>query len=245
MRNTLLQSIVISSIISAAFVFGTPQMAFAQVDIIIDLDGNLTTGPGGPADQEVMPGSPLTAWPAPPGPGLPPASDRAGIDWLDRNQTFVSKTWNDGDSLFSEDPNACTNSNRDQRYNTNVDCIILEGPLGPIPNNLLTDCDLETGTSPSGLFAPATECQDVRPNVKLTFFDTDKNGVWSFGEDIVLDANGDGIFLSGSVGGELIPIETSMVYLAGVQTTTSWLIPIIISGFGFGFVIVRSFLNKK
>ena len=41
------------------------------------------------------------------------------------------------------------------------------------------------------------------------------------------------------VGGELIPLETTSLLLAGAQMTTAWLIPVLVAGSGFVLVIVR------
>jgi len=151
MRKVSLPSLYITLIITGVLVFGSSQIAFA--DIIIDLDGIATDGLGEAADQEVSPGDDLVAWPAPSDAPLPPAGERAGIDWVDRDQPTL-RTWTDGDSLFSEDANLCPTAIRDQKFNaplilggTQRDCLILEGPLGAIPNDLVTDCDLETGGS--------------------------------------------------------------------------------------------------
>ncbi len=43
------------------------------------------------------------------------------------------------------------------------------------------------------------------------------------------------------VGGELIPLDTTMVLVAGAQNTASWMIPVIVSGIGIGIVIARKF----
>ena len=43
------------------------------------------------------------------------------------------------------------------------------------------------------------------------------------------------------VGGELIPLDTTMILLAGTQTTASWLIPVIVSAIGIGIIIARKF----
>jgi len=250
MSKVSLQSLYITLIITGVLVFGSSQIAFA--DIIIDLDGIDTDGLGVAADQEVSPGDDLVAWPAPSDKPLPPEGERAGIDWLDRDQPAL-KTWTDGDSLFSEDPNLCTTSDRDQAFNAPnpnpediIDCVILEGPLGPIPDGLLTDCDLETGGSPSGHFNPVPPfCQDSRDGFSLAFFDLPdekgfKNGFWNNGEDIVLDTNGNLKFDPPvSVGGKQIPIDTSTLVLAGTQFTTSWLIPALVAAIGIGLVIAR------
>jgi hypothetical protein len=44
-----------------------------------------------------------------------------------------------------------------------------------------------------------------------------------------------------AVGGEMIPLDTTMVLLAGSQMTASWMIPIIVSGIGIGIVLARKF----
>jgi len=43
------------------------------------------------------------------------------------------------------------------------------------------------------------------------------------------------------VGGELIPLDTTMVLVAGTQTTAAWMIPVIVSGIGIAIVIARKF----
>jgi hypothetical protein len=44
-----------------------------------------------------------------------------------------------------------------------------------------------------------------------------------------------------AVGGELIPIETTMVLVAGAQYSMAWMIPVIVSGIGIAIVIARKF----
>jgi len=41
------------------------------------------------------------------------------------------------------------------------------------------------------------------------------------------------------VAGTLIPIDTTMVLLAGTHSTASWMIPVIVSGIGFAIIIAR------
>ena len=43
------------------------------------------------------------------------------------------------------------------------------------------------------------------------------------------------------IGGELIPLDTTMILLAGTQMTAAWLIPVIVSAIGIGIVIARKF----
>jgi len=44
-----------------------------------------------------------------------------------------------------------------------------------------------------------------------------------------------------AVGGELIPLDATMVLLAGTQTIAAWMIPVIVSAIGIGIVIARKF----
>ncbi len=50
-------------------------------------------------------------------------------------------------------------------------------------------------------------------------------------------SNGGGM----AVGGELIPLDSTMVLAAGAQYTAAWMIPVIVSGIGFAIVIARKF----
>jgi len=43
------------------------------------------------------------------------------------------------------------------------------------------------------------------------------------------------------VGGELIPLDSTMILLAGSQTVAAWMIPVIVSVIGIGIVIARKF----
>jgi len=44
-----------------------------------------------------------------------------------------------------------------------------------------------------------------------------------------------------AVGGEFIPLDTTMVLVAGTQTAAAWMIPVIVSAIGIGIVIARKF----
>jgi len=43
------------------------------------------------------------------------------------------------------------------------------------------------------------------------------------------------------VGGELIPLDTTSLLVAGTQMTAAWLIPVIVAAIGIGIVIARKF----
>ncbi len=45
------------------------------------------------------------------------------------------------------------------------------------------------------------------------------------------------------VGGEIIPIDTTMVLAAGAQYTAAWMIPVIVSG--IGFVILSRYYDSR
>ena len=43
------------------------------------------------------------------------------------------------------------------------------------------------------------------------------------------------------VGGELMPLDTSALLVAGAQVNAAWMIPVIVSGIGIAIVIARKF----
>jgi len=44
-----------------------------------------------------------------------------------------------------------------------------------------------------------------------------------------------------AIGGEIIPLDTTLVLVAGTQTAAAWMIPVIVSGIGIAIVIARKF----
>ncbi len=50
-----------------------------------------------------------------------------------------------------------------------------------------------------------------------------------------------GNLIISAVGGELIPLDSTMVLAAGAQYTAAWMIPVIISAIGIGIVLARKF----
>jgi len=44
-----------------------------------------------------------------------------------------------------------------------------------------------------------------------------------------------------AVGGEIIPLDTTMILAAGAQYTAAWMIPVLVSAIGIGIVIARKF----
>ncbi len=43
------------------------------------------------------------------------------------------------------------------------------------------------------------------------------------------------------IGGDIIPLDTTMVLVAGAQYTAAWMIPVIVSAIGIGIVVARKF----
>ena len=41
------------------------------------------------------------------------------------------------------------------------------------------------------------------------------------------------------VGGELIPLDSTVLLLAGAQMTASWIVPVLVAGAGIGLVLLR------
>ena len=48
-----------------------------------------------------------------------------------------------------------------------------------------------------------------------------------------------------AIGGEIIPLDTTVLLLAGAQMNAAWLIPVIVSGMGFAIVFLRKFYQNS
>ena len=44
-----------------------------------------------------------------------------------------------------------------------------------------------------------------------------------------------------AVGGDFIPLDSTMILAAGAQYTAAWMIPVLVSAIGIGIVIARKF----
>ena len=164
-----------------ACVLGTDPCVFntcvGLTDVCIDADGIATAGRGLPGAGEVFAGQALTSWPT--------GRWTEGLDWFDNDGTC---TWTPGDDLHLEDPaGACATGFRDGWHDQNAtfqDCAVLDLDASFFDGQQV-DVDLETGTTFTG-------CLGVDPLLK--FYDLSGNGFWDNGEDIVLDANNNGVF---------------------------------------------------
>ena len=91
------------------------------------------------------------------------------------------------------------------------------------------------GGGGGGLIPPGTTCADCDDLVQQCKDTPDGS------PDSVCEAFGDDCRaqLCFPVGGEMIPLDTTSLLLAGAQMTTSWLVPVIVAGTGIGLVLVR------
>jgi len=91
---------------------------------------------------------------------------------------------------------------------------------------------------------PGVGNTDARYGVLASTSGGDVFTIASFNSDpaAVLAAISDKIIVQAQpVGGELLAIDTTALLLAGVQSISMWMIPVVISGAGIGmFVIMRS-----
>jgi len=109
---------------------------------------------------------------------------------------------------------------------------------------------------------PGAVWTDATEDAKLTASDAeggDNFGVWVAisGDTVVVGANGDddgGNFagsayvyfvLSGPVGGELFPIDSTALLLAGLQSSAIWMLPVLagVAGSAFGILYIKSRRN--
>ncbi len=67
------------------------------------------------------------------------------------------------------------------------------------------------------------------------------NGDVAFIDDLDDDPRGLTVISVSAVGGEIIPLDSTMILVAGAQSSAAWMIPVIISAIGIGIVIARKF----
>ena len=111
------------------------------------------------------------------------------------------------------------------------------------PNGCSTDSDCDDGDGCNGqeTCEPGTGCVDGTPIV------CDDGNVCN-GLEICIDVFGAGNCIRippdgpvCTVGGYIVPVESTPVVLAGAQMSASWMIPVIVSAIGIGIVIARKF----
>jgi len=92
-----------------------------------------------------------------------------------------------------------------------------------------------SATDPSDIVT-LVEFWECRPN-------PDNERVWIFiGEADVRSVNVWTVsFDRNAVGGDIIPLDTTMILVSGAQYTAAWMIPVIVSGIGIAIVIARKF----
>jgi hypothetical protein len=115
-----------------------------------------------------------------------------------------------------------------------------EGNTWPIPTTPLSDSFVpntvtyETGNSHPRAGDQLRICVIVGSGGQTNF------------DNVRLDASPSGVDPTNTIhisaiGGELIPLDTTMVLVAGSQNTVAWMIPVIVSAIGIGIVIARKF----
>jgi len=144
-------------------------------DVCIDADGTATPGDGLPGAAEVTVGAILAPFPR-------PVFNGSGLDMFDNDGDAAWTLGPAGDDLHVEDVTFCPTAIRNAVHDPGFDCVVLDLD-GSLFAGQPVDCDLEVGAF----------CTPPLP-APIMFFDTNGNGAWDDGEDIVLDLNGNGIF---------------------------------------------------
>ena len=170
--------------------------------------------------------------------GLPINDFRIGIfgDW-------------DTDSSIGGDQAAYDIAN-DIAYQFDITFVGISSPRPSSTHDLRSCCDpLGAILAPNNLNA-------------LDVFDETANLNWNFGslapgQSVTLDVIvGAGTNLSdlqntiqdaknalkpSAIGGDIVPLDTTMVLVAGAQSSAAWMIPVLVSAIGIGIVIARKF----
>jgi len=151
----------------------SPQHEGPNVDTIIDADGFASPLDGLPGAQEVVEGDALHSFPN------TGTAQRCGLDWFDNGALGV---WDTGDDLHCERFEVCPGAIGAPVHDKGFDCVVLD-INGDLADQRPVDCDLD------GNIAFTTPCPP-----KVTYHDTNGDGIYQSGEDIVYDANNNGIF---------------------------------------------------
>ncbi len=138
-------------------------------DLIIDADGTLTAGDGIPGAVEVQCGDVILT--------LILAPNFAGLDHFDSDGDLMWTFGLAGDDLHLEDTSQCPTAARNAVYDNNPlfqDCVVIDLD-GSLFDGQFVSCD--------------NPCDPL-----MTWLDSNGNGFYDDGEDIVLDVNANGIF---------------------------------------------------
>ena len=149
-------------------------------DAIIDADG--INSPAIGSTIEVQCGDPLSMFPV-----STVVGQGSGLDMFDNDASGTWTTGLAGDDLHSEGTFTCATAIRDGVHQLGTDCKVLDLDSSLSTGQLVT-CDLEFAASISGLGCTGAILSTVK------WFDGNADGKWDSGEDIVFDANSDGIF---------------------------------------------------
>lgn len=144
-----------------------PGCAGAVSDICIDGDGIASPQPG---SFEVQVGDPLTSFPD-------NLMTLTGLDLFDRAPLGVLTQ---DDDLHAEDPALCPTAIRNGLHELGQDCKVLD-INGDLASGQFVTADCEFGGCSGAPFF-------------LKFHDADGDGDWDQGEDLVADANNNGVF---------------------------------------------------
>jgi len=158
-------------------------LAESVTEPVIDADGIDTPGHGGAAAVDTPCGATLSDFPA--------AVQDAGLDWFDNDHDGQWTFGPDGDDLHSEDTTTCPTANRNGVHDLGQDCKIIDLDASLFSGQQV-DCDLEVNVpfTPPHIFSGG--CPSSLNNIR--WYDANGDGGWDSGEDIILDANGNGTF---------------------------------------------------
>ena len=171
------------SVVSLVLVFSSSAFAGGPADTVIDADGILTAGDGIPNAVDCPCGHPLSSFPA--------AVADAGVDWFDNDNNGQWTFGMAGDDIHSEDPNTCPGAVRDGVHTLGADCKIIDLDASLV-NGQQVNCDLEVNVAFTEPHVSNGGCPSTINLIR--WCDTNQDGGWDSGEDIIYDANDDGIY---------------------------------------------------
>jgi len=150
------------------------------------------------------------------------------------NQAFAGGFCGDGQNNSDEECDDGTASNGTTECGCASDCTfpVFGTQCGDQTD---TQCSNPNSCSGAGVCLAQNEGEGVDCSVNAcTDDECDGNGACEEGDPLTTPE-------CSRVGGELIPIETTSLILAGTQSTFSWMIPITVSAIGIAIVVARKF----
>ena len=168
--------------------------------------------------------------------------DGDGVNWSDLNNWDLNRTPESCDTIeINNDPNTPVEVHLNQGFTLFNELVIGSDDTFVIDNGITLNHFPEFDCFEANVFF-----NTIVNNGAFIIFGSlnnnapfNNNGVVTNCGSIIGNTAVGGVINSCTVGGELLPLDTTSLLLAGAQMTAAWMIPVIVSAVGIGLVLVR------